>query len=182
MLGGAAVEWVIAVVSAHGEHGGPGVQWAEALRPGSAATLAGVRMGLGVALGSAVGAAIGVDHPYWIALSAAAVLQGTHLEVTLRRAAHRTMGTLVGLLGAAAILASGPSVGVLVAVVVVMQFLTESFIAASYGVAVVFITSLALVVVEIGEPAFGAGLLEARALDTVIGCGLGCALGFAVRR
>lgn len=176
VLLGAALAWVIAMTSGPRKPV-PGPPPSEGPHVAPA-----LRVGLAVALGTVVGAVIGAGHPYWIALSAVAVLQGTHLHVTLRRAAHRTAGTLVGLLGAAAILAPAPPVGVLVAVIVVMQFLTESVIAVSYGVAVVFITSLALVGLEIAHPAFGAGLLGARALDTVLGCALGCLLGAAARR
>lgn len=159
----------------------PERRWTEALRVGrqrqSPAPIAALRVGVAVAGGCALGAAVGGGHPYWIALSAAAVLQSTNAGMTLRRALHRTVGTFVGLLGAAAILAPDPPVGVLVAAVVVLQFLTASVIAASYGVAVVFITSLALVQLEIAHPSFGADVAGARAVDTLLGCALGLAVG-----
>jgi uncharacterized membrane protein YccC len=102
--------------------------------------------------------------------------------MTLRRAAHRTAGTLVGLLGAVAILAPDPSLGVLVAVVVALQFVTESVIVASYAIAVVFITGLALLMLQLGHPEAGAGLLGARLLDTLAGCALGAFAGATLWR
>ena len=62
-----------------------------------------------------------------------------------------------------------------------LQALTEAFILVSYGVAVVFITSLALLLLEIaGVGAAVHGLLDARLIDTALGCAIGFACGVLI--
>jgi hypothetical protein len=55
-------------------------------------------------------------------------------------------------------------------------------IVASYGVAVVSITALALLMGELAHPQAGAGLVGARLADTLAGCGLTAAPDLKARR
>jgi len=151
----------------------------DALHPHSVIVGSALRMGVTVGVAGALGLAIGGAHGYWLPLSAAAVLQATNVTLARRRAIQRATGTFVGVFLAGALLATHPGTSALIAIVVVLQFVTELVIVASYGVAVVFITGLALLMLQLAHPESGIDLLGARVLDTLAGCALG-ALGGAL--
>jgi uncharacterized membrane protein YccC len=146
--------------------------------PRSPAPAVALRLGVAVGLAGALGYLVRAEHPTWIPLSAAAVLQGTNVALARQRALHRAAGTAVGVVAAAGVLALGPGLAGLIVLVAIFQLLAEAFILVSYGVAVVFITSLALLLLEIaGVGAAVRGLLDARLVDTVLGCAIGFACG-----
>jgi uncharacterized membrane protein YccC len=149
--------------------------------PWSPAPAAALRLGVAIALAGAAGELLRAEHPTWIPLSAAAVLQGTNVAVARQRALHRAAGTAVGVVLATGVLALEPGTAGLVALIAVFQALTEALILVSYGVAVVCITSLALLLLELaGIGAAVRGLLDARLLDTALGCAIGFACGVAI--
>lgn len=133
-----------------------------ALRVGAAAAIAG-----GVALG------LGVDHSYWAVAAAVLMLhQGFDWIRTLARGAERMLGTFVGLAVAGAVLAVAPQ-GLWLAVLLgLLQFVVELLVIRNYALAVVFITPLALTIAFGSRPVADVpGLLAARGIDTLIGCG-----------
>jgi len=140
------------------------------LRRHSVVLPAAARIGLAVAVGVGLGHALGLGHAYWVALTAAAVLQGSNLAVTRRRVVHRVAGTVVGVGLAFAVLGWGPPLWVVVLAAVVFQGLVELTIATHYGLAVVAITVLALTLFHIATPAENVGTaVGARLLDTGLG-------------
>ena len=165
--------------------GGPATRpWAskptarEALRaaggPSSLAPVAAARIGIAVAAGIAIGRVIGLEHGYWVGLTAAAVLQATNVTLVRRRALHRAVGTGLGVLLAAGILALDPGTGATIAAIVALQAITELLVGVHYGVAVAFLTSLPLLLIHLaGATASGAALAGARLVDTVVGCAVG---------
>ncbi|WP_155892221.1 FUSC family protein [Conexibacter woesei] len=157
------------------------VLWADLTDPRSPAPAVAVRLGVAVGLAGMLGYLLRAEHPTWIPLSAAAVLQGTNVALARQRALHRAAGTAVGVVVAAAVLAIEPGLVGLIVMVGLLQALTEAFILVSYGVAVVFITSLALLLLEIaGVGAAVHGLLDARLIDTALGCAIGFACGVLI--
>ncbi|MDX6725923.1 MAG: hypothetical protein QOK49_728, partial [Baekduia sp.] len=147
----------------------------------SPAPAAALRLGVAVAVASTVGLLVRAEHPTWIPLSAAAVLQGTNIALARQRAVHRAAGTAVGVVVVAGVLALGPGRASLVVLVAVFQALTEALVLVVYGVAVVAITCLSLLLLEIaGVGTSVHGLLDARLLDTALGCAIGVAAGLAV--
>ncbi len=150
-----------------------------ALHPGSLVVPTAIRVGIAVGVGTGVGLLLGVDHGVWVGLSASAVLQATNVSVARTRTLQRTLGTVVGVGVAAALLIGDPSLLVLVVALLVCQTLAQATIQHAYGVAVAFTTPIALMIVEIGQPGTPAeSLLRERVLDTLVGV----AIGFAARR
>lgn len=136
------------------------------------------RIGVAVAVGLAVGQLSGAPRPYWIALTTAAVLQGATLLTTARRSLERATGTAVGVLLGAAVVALDPSAWWIVAGVAVFLLLAEMTIAASYVVAVAFITPMTLLLSEVGAPGqLTQHLIGWRLADTVVGCVIGLVAG-----
>jgi uncharacterized membrane protein YccC len=149
--------------------------------PRSPAPAAALRLGVAVVVASALGFLLRAEHPTWLPLSAAAVLQGTNVALARQRALHRAAGTAIGVVLAAGVLALDPGLAGLVALVAIFQALTEALILVSYGAGVVFITSLALLLLDIaGVGASVRGLLDARLVDTALGCAIGFACGVAI--
>jgi uncharacterized membrane protein YccC len=173
-------------VAEDGDGGSPApARWrvvlADLTDPRSPAPAVALRLGVAVAAAGAVGYLVGAEHPTWIGLSAAAVLQGTNVALARQRALHRAAGTAIGVVLAAVVLAFDPGLAGLIVLVAVFQLLTEAFILVSYGVAVVFITSLALLLLDIaGVGASVRGLLDARLIDTALGCAIGFACGVLI--
>jgi uncharacterized membrane protein YccC len=142
-----------------------------ALAPDSLVPLTALRFGVAVGGALAIGVASGAPRPYWIALTVAAVLQGATLMTTARRAIERAAGTGAGVLIAGAVVLMNPSSAWIVVGVAVFLFLTEMTIAASYVVAVAFITPMTLLLAEVGQPGLLTDtLIGWRLVDTVIGC------------
>ncbi len=100
--------------------------------------------------------------------------QGLDWARTLQRGLERAIGTFVGLALAGAILVAHPTGWWLVATMAGLQFLIELVITRNYALAVVFITSISLVIASGGRAVSDPGvLLWARGIDTAIGCSLG---------
>jgi uncharacterized membrane protein YccC len=142
--------------------------------PSSLAPIAAARIGIAVAAGIAIGRLVGLEHGYWVGLTAAAVLQATNVALVRRRALQRAVGTGVGVLIAAGILALDPGTAAIIAAITVLQAVTELLVGVHYGLAVAFLTSLPLLLIHLaGATASGAALAGDRLLDTVIGCAVG---------
>lgn len=150
-----------------------------ALHPGSLAVPTALRVGIAVGVGTAVGLLLGFDHGVWIGVSVSAVLQVDNVGMARARTVHLAIGTVAGVGVAAAVLMSDPRFLVIVVLLAICQALAQATIQVAYGVAAVFTTPIALMIVEIGRPGTPAeSLLQERVLDTLIGC----AIGFAARR
>jgi uncharacterized membrane protein YccC len=139
---------------------------------------AAARLGLASAVTVALSLTFDFSRPYW-AISAAAVVlhQGLAWAATIKRAADRIVGTLLGLGLAGIVLALHPQGLALPATLMALQFLIEMLIVRRYPLAVVFVTASALVIASGGQAAADVpALLWARGLDTVLGCGVGLAV------
>ncbi|WP_431795375.1 FUSC family protein [Microbacterium enclense] len=138
------------------------VAWEMTATVGVAALLAGVA---GVLL---VG-----THWYWAMVGAVAAVGGAHVSARLIRGIQRLVGTLVGVLIAAGLLALQLPPWAILIVAVAMQVGAELFVGRNYGIAMVFITPLALLMISLASPATPDLLLRDRVLETVIGVAVG---------
>ena len=103
-----------------------------------------------------------------------AVMQGAHLHISMNRALQRMMGTVVGALLAWLILSQDPSVWIIIAILVVLQFATEIIIGANYGLGQVLVTPMALLMTYLAAPHIaGADMVPERILNTVLGACMG---------
>lgn len=129
----------------------------------------------------ALALALGIGHPYWAVVSVAAVIPPAGAAHSVSRAWHRVFGTVAGVVVTWLILLPDPPVWVLVLVVAVAQFGAEVFVGRHYGVALVFITPLALVVAHLGQPVPVGTLLVDRVVETVLGCAVAILAVLAAR-
>lgn len=122
-----------------------------------------------------VGIAMGGTHPYWAMVAVVVVLSGPTLQSRLTRAVHRVVGTLVGVLVAALILYPAPSGLVAVAIVAVLQTVTELLVGRNYSLALLTITPLALMMGQLAHRVAVGPLLADRFLETLVGALIGVA-------
>lgn len=132
-----------------------------------------LRMTLGTGAAGGLAVLLHLEHGYWAAISAAAVLHSVNLRTTAQRAVQRALGTVAGLALALAVLGTGPEPLTLVLCIVALEFLLECVVARNYALGVVFLTPLALLLSDLSAPAPAGDLV----LDRVLGSGLGIAVG-----
>ncbi|MGC8488917.1 MAG: FUSC family protein [Clostridia bacterium] len=146
-----------------------------AFRAGSAARTAAIRTGVAVTLATALALLLGEAHPYWVPLTVGAILQGPTPGVMMDRAVERVVGTALGLFLAGSLLVLHFGVAVTVALMLVLQFLLLLVVVRNYALSVIFITTLALVVIEGQVHAPLWPLLVARLGNTALGAALAVA-------
>ncbi|WP_436530345.1 FUSC family protein [Actinoplanes sp. HUAS TT8] len=132
--------------------------------------------GVAASTAGALATAIGIGHPYWATVAAVAPLSVAGRSARLRRAAHRIGGTLVGLAVAAAVLVLDLDPYPAILVLALLQIATELVIGRHYGLAMVFITPLALLMNQVAAPRAIGGLLWDRGVETVVGAAVACAV------
>lgn len=135
-----------------------------------------LRVGLAVSGGLAVGFAFGLSHPQWVAVSAASVLQAATASAVRTRGLQRALGTAAGVVLAGALLALDPSEGAKIGGIVVLQFTAQLLMVGSYGIAVVALNAMVLLMFSMMGVAPVDGLLDARVIDTFVGCAVATAL------
>ena len=124
----------------------------------------------------AVALASGIGRPYWAVVSVIAVLPLAYAPFSLSRTWHRAAGTTVGVFITAGILWLHPPPIAIIAIAVACQFITEIVVARHYGVALLFITPLALTISNLSLPSEVLPLLADRVLETAIGCAVAAVL------
>ncbi len=134
------------------------------------------RYAVAVLLSGATATAIGIGHPYWAMVAAVAPLSAPGVTAQLVRAGHRIVGTLLGLLTSAALLAPGLSPAATVLVVAGLQIVTELLVGRNYGLALLFITPMALLMGQLVAARPTGSLLFDRGVETVIGALIGGAI------
>src|SRR5690606_4060751 len=143
---------------------------------------AGVRIAIGAAAAALIAYAAGWNHPSWAAIGATAVMQGSHLHITMNRALQRMAGTLVGSLLVWMILSMEPPFWTVVMLIVLFQFITEVIIGYNYALGQITITPMALLMTYLASPAAVATELSIeRVFDTMLGAVIGIvfAVGFS---
>ncbi|MFB7496550.1 carboxypeptidase regulatory-like domain-containing protein [Streptomyces sp. NPDC056161] len=128
-----------------------------------------VRCTLAPAAAGAISTASGMGHPYWAAVTAVVPMAAPSTPDRVLRAGHRVIGTFVGLAVAGFLLQLGlNSVGAII-LVAVFQVLAELSVSRNYSMGVVFITTLALMMIQLVRPSPVHVLLRDRAVETVVG-------------
>ncbi len=137
----------------------------------SRATTTAVRLLIACTAAGTITVVLGIDRPDWAVIAAAMVLhQGPDRILGTYRGVHRIGGTVLGLLVLGAVYLWGPSGLSMVAVLALLQLGIELFLVRNYGVAVVFITPLAILLGAAGG-AHGTvqHLILSRMLETAVG-------------
>ncbi len=139
--------------------------------------IAGARIAAGAAAAALLAWAAGAQHPAWAATGATAVMQGSHLHVTMNRALQRLGGTVVGACLVWVFLAQQPPLWAIVVAVIVFQFLTEVIIGFNYALGQITVTPMALLMTLLASQSSLAGHMPVeRVLDTLLGAAVGIAL------
>ncbi|MGO2751055.1 MAG: FUSC family protein [Pseudoclavibacter sp.] len=125
--------------------------------------------GLIVGAAGLIPTTLGLDYPYWAMVAAAAALATSGPDEQLVRAGHRLTGTVAGVAVAWLIMAVDLPPLVTIAVICVLQMCAELFVVRNYGLALVFVTPLALVMLDFAHPQPDLSLLLARIFETAIG-------------
>src|SRR4051794_8812426 len=90
---------------------------------------------------------LGVNRAYWVIMVAGAVLQASHVRrLTVVRTIQRVLGKVAGVTAFALLTWLQPSGLWLVAVLALLQFAIEVVVGRNYGLALIFITPLALTI------------------------------------
>ncbi|MCY0877499.1 MAG: FUSC family protein [Firmicutes bacterium] len=141
-----------------------------------------IRMALAIIASVAIAHLLGIAHPFWVPLTAAAVLEGVSTVVVVERTIQRALGTTFGLLLTLGLTSLHPSTLVDAGLIVLLQLGMLFFIAKNYGISVVFITTLALVIIdaETHPPVFP--MVVARFVDTLLGAATGLAAALTLWR
>ncbi|MFC9995462.1 FUSC family protein [Nocardia sp. NPDC127526] len=154
----------------------------------SPATAALIRVAAACLASGGIAVALGLSRPHWAIFAAAVVVhEGLPRLQAVARGIHRFLGTLAGLalFACVSILLQRvepldsviPTDLIPIAVVAALLLLTVWTAPQNYGISVVFVTTLALLVTETGDPAISlTALIGARAIETTIGIMVGIAI------
>jgi uncharacterized membrane protein YccC len=136
---------------------------------------------IGCAVGVSLVAAQALDlaKPYWVPVSCLAVIQGVSLRAVWNKQFQRVLGTSAGLLVAWGLLSLPLDPWAIAVAVMLLTFFVEMLVVRHYALATTLITPLTILLAEaatLGQ-ASPAALVEARFVDTVLGCAVGLAGG-----
>lgn len=134
------------------------------------------RFAAAAAIAGMLGLASGLPFPYWAQIAAIAPLAAPGRTLQLERGLHRVLGTTLGVVTTAFLLSFPSESWQLVVWVVVLQFVAELYVLRNYAFALLFITPLALLMVQLAHPQPVAPTLEARVLETALGAVVGIAM------
>jgi uncharacterized membrane protein YccC len=124
----------------------------------------------------------GLEKPYWVPMSCMAVIQGASLRAVWTRPFYRILGTGIGLLLAWGLMSVPMTAWDIALAMMALTLLVETLVVRNYAFATVFITPLALLLAEAAAlgHADPAALVQARFLDTLLGCAVGLAGGICL--
>ncbi|WP_129360481.1 MULTISPECIES: FUSC family protein [Micrococcaceae] len=133
------------------------------------------------AIAGILGELSGLTHAYWAMVAAVAPIAAPSVTARLHKCVQRIIGTFGGILITAFLLSTGLQQWHMAVYVVVFQFLAEAFVMRNYAFAMLFVTPLALMMVQMGHPASPTEILTARMAETAIGAAVGFVLILVTR-
>lgn len=136
----------------------------------------GLRLALCIGLAQVLVSIVPVPRSYWIALTITFVMKPDFGSV-FSRALLRALGTVAGLVVAAAVLAEVPHGGWDVVVMAVLAPLIPALTPRGYGYQTAAITPVILLLSDILNHQ-GTALLLPRLVDSLIGCGIALVVGY----
>jgi len=131
------------------------------------------RITAGAAMAALITYWAGWQYPAWAAIGAAAVMQGTHLHLTMNRSLQRMAGTVIGACIVWIILAQNPSFWTVMIAVVAFQIITEIVIGYNYALGQIAITPMALLMTHLASPVASSNMPGERVFDTIVGAAIG---------
>lgn len=137
-----------------------------------------LRIGIAVTLSVVIAHLFGISHPSWVPLTCSAVLLGVSTVIIAQRTVQRALGTAIGLFLSGALISLHPTAVATAGMVIVLQLIMLFFIAKNYGISVVFITTMALIIIYFGAHPAVMPMIWARFWDTLLGDAVGVAAAF----
>jgi hypothetical protein len=132
-----------------------------------------LRVAAAVAVASLLSRPLGAHRAYWVILAAVAVLQSSYSRrLTMVRAVQRMGGTIAGVFVFELLHLTHPTGAWLVLLLMLLQGATEVVVARNYGLALLFITPMALMNATAGHPGDTLVTVQGRVLDTLLGGGI----------
>ncbi|TFV89563.1 FUSC family protein [Blastococcus sp. CT_GayMR16] len=135
-----------------------------------------VRLALCMTVAEIARQTVPTQRPYWVLLTVAIVLKPDFGSV-FTRAVQRAVGTLLGVLLGSALLAFLPRSPWLLVAMAVFAGILPWARNANFGLFSVFQTPLIILLLDLVFPG-GPGLVGARLVDTLIGCGIVLVFGY----
>lgn len=134
-----------------------------------------VIIGVFVGVSLALAQTLNLDRAYWVPVTCLAVIQGASLRAVWTRQLHRILGTGIGLALTWMLLLLPLNDWSACVMMMALAFTIETLIVRHYGLAAIFFTPMAIFLVELailGQES-PASLIQARLIDTLLGCLVG---------
>ena len=138
-----------------------------------------LRFGIAAAAAGSLSTALGIGHPYWAMVASVVPLLASDLSNSLMRGTHRVLGTVAGLVLAWGLLSLQPNALGTILIVFALQVLAELFVGRNYAVTLIFVTPLALVMIELAHHVPTTQLITDRAIETVLGTAVAIVIALA---
>ena len=129
---------------------------------------------LGVLAAWSLALGLGIGHPFWAAVTVAALMPALAAKDVWLRAIHLMLGTLGGVAIAALLFSFEPGPLALIAIIVICQAVAEIAVSRNYGVALLFFCPLAIGMSNLSRGAPWPPIL----VDRVVEAALGVAVAF----
>ncbi|HKE40893.1 MAG TPA: FUSC family protein [Casimicrobiaceae bacterium] len=130
-----------------------------------------LRFSIAVGVGLAVDRYLGLAKGYWVLITIAVVVK-PQLSLSTTSTIHRVIGTLLGALLGILLIISLPSAWGLIAALFVVAVMGISLARVNYGLAVVFITPMVLVLLNVADPGHWQ-VADIRVVNTLLGATIG---------
>lgn len=132
-----------------------------------------IRCGVVVAVAGLLATSAGIGHPYWAMVAAVTPLTVFTFRGQLVRGVHRAVGTLLGVAVSAGLLLVPLPVPAMLLVAAALFAAAELLVVRHYGAALVVITPLALLSMQVAHPEPVGVLVMDRLIETLIGVTVG---------
>ncbi len=136
-----------------------------------------IRLMASVGVATVVSEVLPLQRSYWVVLTVAIVLK-PDLGSVFARALQRGIGTIIGAVLGALIIAAVPYGPLLLVPFGVLAALLPYGRSRNFGLYAIFLTPLVVLLIDLMAPA-GWSLVGARLADTVLGCAIALAVGYA---
>lgn len=137
---------------------------------------------IGVLAAWVIALALGIGHPFWAAVTVAALMPALAAEDVWRRAIYLMTGTLGGVAIATVLFSFDPGHLALIAIIIVCQAVAEIAVSRNYGVALLFFCPLAIGMSNLGRGAPWPPILIDRVAEAALGVAVAFITIFVGRR
>ena len=132
-----------------------------------------IRCAIVVLVAGTFATGIGIGHPYWAMVASVTPLTVFTLRGQVVRGVQRVVGTTIGLVVATVLLGLDLPVWLVLLMIAGLQAMVELLVVRNYGLALLFVTPLALLSVQLANPLPVRELITDRFVETLIGVTIG---------